>query len=253
MYYIIYKTVNLINNKYYVGKHLTSDLNDNYLGSGKALVASIKKYGKNNFKREILFHLNSEEEMNQKEKEIVTEELVNDPMCYNMTLGGEGGPIFLGRHHTDETKQKLKEKRAHRPVYHKTEEQKQKERTKRYERNNGKWFSEATIEKFRASAYRRHGTTPETAKTKSEFGKLTEDQRRASIIEANQKRSCTLMGHEVSVETRAKLSQANKGTVPKNVGKICINDGIKNKYVNQNELAEYLNKGYIKGQCRKPK
>lgn len=43
--YIIYKTTNLINDKIYVGKHNTS-VNDGYLGSGKILKQSIKKYGK---------------------------------------------------------------------------------------------------------------------------------------------------------------------------------------------------------------
>jgi len=49
----IYKTTNLINNKIYVGKHKTS-ANDGYLGSGLILGYAVDKYGKENFKREIL-------------------------------------------------------------------------------------------------------------------------------------------------------------------------------------------------------
>ena len=48
----IYKTTNLINGKIYVGKSLY--LPDGYLGSGLRLSGAIKKYGKNNFRREIL-------------------------------------------------------------------------------------------------------------------------------------------------------------------------------------------------------
>ena len=45
MFFIIYQTTNLINNKIYIGKHQTSDLDDGYLGSGKLLLQAIKKYG----------------------------------------------------------------------------------------------------------------------------------------------------------------------------------------------------------------
>jgi group I intron endonuclease len=109
MYYLIYKTTNLINGKFYIGKHQTNNKNDSYLGSGIALEKAIKKYGRNNFIREILFECNSEEEMNQKEKEIITDDLIKNKNCYNLGLGGEGGAMFKGRHHSKETKQKLRE------------------------------------------------------------------------------------------------------------------------------------------------
>jgi len=51
--YIIYKTTNLVNGKIYVGQHYTS-ANDGYLGSGKILDKAVKKYGKQNFEREII-------------------------------------------------------------------------------------------------------------------------------------------------------------------------------------------------------
>lgn len=56
-YHIIYKTTNLINGKIYVGMHSTDNLNDGYLGSGWILKQAIKKYGKENFKREVLLVL----------------------------------------------------------------------------------------------------------------------------------------------------------------------------------------------------
>lgn len=55
-YHYVYKTTNLINGKFYVGRH-SSNKNpekDNYLGSGKVLNKSLRKYGYKNFKREIL-------------------------------------------------------------------------------------------------------------------------------------------------------------------------------------------------------
>lgn len=49
---VIYITKNLINNKKYIGKD--SHNNPEYLGSGALLLEDIKKYGKENFKKEIL-------------------------------------------------------------------------------------------------------------------------------------------------------------------------------------------------------
>lgn len=55
---IIYITKNLLNNKKYIGKDSHND--PNYLGSGSLLLGDIKKYGKCNFKKEILEHCNKE-------------------------------------------------------------------------------------------------------------------------------------------------------------------------------------------------
>jgi len=51
----IYIITNLINGKQYVGSHC-GDENDTYLGSGKIFLKAYKKYGKENFKREIFFY-----------------------------------------------------------------------------------------------------------------------------------------------------------------------------------------------------
>ncbi|MDX8383315.1 MAG: GIY-YIG nuclease family protein [Ghiorsea sp.] len=86
--YLIYQTTNKINGKYYIGQHKTKNINDRYLGSGTILKRSIKKYGKQNFVREILFIYDNFAEMDNKEREIVNEEFINRSDTYNMVQGG---------------------------------------------------------------------------------------------------------------------------------------------------------------------
>jgi hypothetical protein len=99
MYYIIYETTCIVNKKKYIGKHTTDKLDDDYLGSGLLLSNAIKKYGKENFIKEILFVFDNEVEMNKKEIEIVNESIINDDNYYNIALGGQGGNIVLSPSH----------------------------------------------------------------------------------------------------------------------------------------------------------
>lgn len=89
-YYFVYKTTNLKNNKFYIGVHETYNMNDGYLGSGKVLRNSVNYHGKENFKREILEFCVDKVNMYQKEKELVTEELISDSKCMNLVIGGVG-------------------------------------------------------------------------------------------------------------------------------------------------------------------
>ena len=90
MFYTVYKITNLVNNKIYVGLHVTKDLNDDYLGSGKQIQSAVKKYGRENFKREYIKICETPEEMYNLEAEIVNEDFVKNPSTYNMKTGGTG-------------------------------------------------------------------------------------------------------------------------------------------------------------------
>ena len=87
-YHYFYKITNLINLKYYYGIHSTNNLDDGYMGSGKALKQAIKKYGIENFKKDIIKFFPNLKELSDFEKFIVNEDLVDDPNCYNLVKGG---------------------------------------------------------------------------------------------------------------------------------------------------------------------
>ena len=72
-YHYLYKITNLINEHYYYGVHSTSDnyLKDGYSGSGIALKNAYKKYGKENFRFEIIEYFSDSYLMYQSEKKIV--------------------------------------------------------------------------------------------------------------------------------------------------------------------------------------
>jgi len=93
MKHTVYKTTNLVNGKYYIGKHSCSNRcgdQCSYLGSGYALLKAIEKYGEHNFCKEVLLHFETEEEAYQYESDIITKEMIDSNECYNGINGGKG-------------------------------------------------------------------------------------------------------------------------------------------------------------------
>ena len=87
---IIYKTINLVNGKIYIGKDKYN--NPKYLGSGKKLKLAIEKYGSERFKKEILEECNSIVELNTREIYwIAFFNSTDRTIGYNIALGGTGG------------------------------------------------------------------------------------------------------------------------------------------------------------------
>jgi len=119
-----YKITNLINNKYYYGIRRTykdTDVfGDKYFGSGKILKTAIDKYGLENFTKEIVYVFGDRKEAYDWERETVTIDLVNDPMCYNIKLGGEGGSGTLGLKGWWATETNKKRTGINHPFYGKT-------------------------------------------------------------------------------------------------------------------------------------
>lgn len=91
-YHYIYKITRTDGSgKYYIGMHSTDDLDDRYFGSGMLLWKSIKKHGKEKHSKEILEFLLSRKELKARERELINEDILADPLCMNLQLGGEGG------------------------------------------------------------------------------------------------------------------------------------------------------------------
>lgn len=89
-YHYFYKITNNINGHFYYGVHNTNNINDGYMGSGTRLHYAYKKYGIENFSKEILKYFESSDDAFQYESEIVTEDLIFNPDCYNLVKGGIG-------------------------------------------------------------------------------------------------------------------------------------------------------------------
>lgn len=100
-FHYIYKTTCNVTKRFYYGMHSTDNLEDGYLGSGQRLWKSINKHGKENHSIEILEYLENRSSLKDREKELITEELLKDPMCMNLQLGGGGG--FIGEEHRKKT------------------------------------------------------------------------------------------------------------------------------------------------------
>ena len=79
--------------------HSTDNLDDGYRGSGKRLWYSIRKYGWETHSFSILEFLPNRKCLKERERTIVNEDLLNNPQCLNLKLGGDGGGKFKDTEH----------------------------------------------------------------------------------------------------------------------------------------------------------
>ncbi len=174
------------------------------MGSGIILCNAIKKYGKENFTREIVQYFSHQKYAYCLEAAIVTPELIDDPHCYNLKCGGIGG--MKGYKMSDETKQKMSKSRKGQTSWCK-----------------GKHLSEETKKKISQSNTGKHGNRlSEEAKkkmSKSAKQRITNNGFICNTLEADQKRrqkiSISLKGRKCSDETKEKLRKSNIGKTHK--------------------------------------
>lgn len=106
MHYI-YRIRNKVNGKTYIGQHKYKKLNDSYMGSGVLLAKAKKKYGLENFTKEILeFNIESKELADDWEQMYILFERAKGKAEYNIANGGQGA---VGVYHSEETRRKMSE------------------------------------------------------------------------------------------------------------------------------------------------
>ncbi|MFM2010794.1 MAG: Acinetobacter phage Ac42 [Bacteroidota bacterium] len=136
---VIYKITNLINGKIYVGQDKFN--NPKYLGSGFKLRRAIKKYGSENFKKDILESCSSKEELNSKEKFWIKElNSTNPDIGYNLVDGGQGGN--LGEYANKKKSETLKKFLKENPTARKGE------KNPRYDKTIYHFFNIETFEEY---------------------------------------------------------------------------------------------------------
>lgn len=204
MYYI-YRITNKVNGKTYIGQHKYKMLNDSYMGSGKRLWEAYRKYGIENFEKQILvFNISKREHTDLLEKTFIASERekVGIKNCYNLADGGNGGntgPVseetrqklskaHKGKHRSEETKSKISESKKGKPTWIKDKHLSEETRKKISESKKGREFSE---EHKRRLSEARKGKTP--------WNK----------------------GKHHSDDSKKKMSEAHKGKLAWNKGKRC--------------------------------
>lgn len=85
--------------------HSTSNLDDGYMGGGTRIRNSIRCHGREIHHKEILEYLPDRISLSKRESEIINEDLLKDPLCMNLNIGGEG--IGLPIPHREESKRKI--------------------------------------------------------------------------------------------------------------------------------------------------
>lgn len=262
---VIYKTTNLLNKKIYIGKDKKN--NPKYLGSGILLINSIKKYGRENFKKEIIQECESLEELNESETFWIFKlESYKREIGYNIALGGEGGDTISnnpkkyeigkrhseklkgkpsgmkGKNHSQETKEKLhltssgENNGMYQHIY--TAETLEKQRNvkigKKHTREQNKNQSERQKGKPTSLKGRKNPKHSEWMKNNNPFkGKTHTDETKEKIRIINSKPK--------SEEHKKKISQSLIGNIPGNIVKVEIEGII---YESLSKASEKLNVNY---------
>ena len=133
--YVVYVHQNKINGKRYVG--ITNNTSKRWYGKGKHydgcpyFYSAIQKYGWDNFAHEVIVRGLTLAEASEMEQYYIAKYKTYDKEYgYNLTRGGQNASTMLGKHHSKETRQKMREAALGRTI---SDEQRQ---------SHSKWMSE---------------------------------------------------------------------------------------------------------------
>lgn len=193
--FYIYKITNLINNKIYIGRHINKQKNDTYFGSGTLITRAIAKYGKDNFKKEIIYYCSSNDELNKKEIYYIKEYNSIFPNGYNISTGGTR--VFVLENHPDQEAIRKKISDSHK---------------------NKKLSEDHKLKIKEGLCARSEEDKKETSAkmSKAHKGKIKSPQHRQKIGESNRgkkgKKTKGFSGRKHTKETKEKLSIIHLGT-----------------------------------------
>ena len=188
-YYGIYKITNLLNGKMYIGQHTTSNIDDGYMGSGKIILRALKKYGKDNFRKEWLMFCEDEEELNYMERVYVDQTWVDRSDTYNLNLGGDYQRM------SNQTRKKLSDS-------HKGKTFSEEHKRKLSESHKG-------ISHIGYMLGHHHSEEARRKMSKSHKGKLRSEEHKRKLSESL-KGNKNGKGYHHSEEARRKISEAAK-------------------------------------------
>lgn len=257
----IYKITNIINSKCYIGKSEVSvenrlECHRKGVHSNIYLQSSIKHYGVENFRFEVLEEC-EKEDCNSRERYWIEYYNCIYPNGYNGTSGGEGES---GYHLSDETKRKLSNSQIgdKNSMYGKPHVR---------GKDHGMYRKGYLVSGNKNGMYNKHHT--EESKRAISEGVSKSLKGRNLSDETKRKISEKAKGRVVSDETRLKLSKHNKGKILSdetknklsksmkgnhnfdNKGRKWINNEEEMKFVKQSELDDYLSNGWRLGKLKK--
>lgn len=253
MYGYIYITTNLINGRQYIGqKKSPKFLGTKYLGSGKILYQAIDKYGRENFKVELLCECNSKEELNEKEIYYIAKyNAQNDSHFYNISKGGTagpGGPMFKGGHHSEETKRLMSQNRKGKlnanygNRWHCSEETKALHSKLSKGVNNGMYGKKHSDEtKAKIGAKNKEAMLNRTNITNGIENKYVKSDELNIWLDKG-----WYIGYtpHITDEFRQKIGKSTSD-------RRWVTNGIETKYINKEDLDKYLADGWTKGRTYK--
>lgn len=111
---VIYKTINLISGKFYIGKDAKD--NPDYLGSGILLKRAILKYGRENFIKVIVERCENLQQLSEREKYWIEKEGAIK-IGYNISTGGAGGNNITYNPRKEIIIKSVWEKRKNNPMF----------------------------------------------------------------------------------------------------------------------------------------
>lgn len=198
-YGFVYITTCLVNGKKYLGQRVYRGNWQSYIGSGIAFKKAVKKYGRENFIREIIKDCYTADELNEAEKELsIAYDVVENENFYNLVYGGG---TSAGWKPSEETRRKI---------------------SKSNKGNNSAWYG------------RKHTKEEKEKIGKAHKGKIVSDETRQKIAEKHRGMKATERARQnMSKAQKGKNNgmwgrqQTEKAKTARSKAVVCLETGIK--------------------------